>query len=58
MHSSVELKLRNHFYGIVVFLIFSKENMFRYHVVTKKNRGGTSVVPAKWAQMIKSVMPH
>ena len=31
-------------------------NMFRNHVVTKKKGGGTSVVAAKWTQMLKSVM--
>ena len=55
--SSVEPKPRNRFYGIVMFLIFLEKNMFGNQVEAKKReRGGTGVVPAKWTQMIKSVM--
>ena len=30
--------------------------MFGNHVVTKKKKDGTGVIPAKWTQMLKSVM--
>ena len=36
--------------------ILSEESMFETNVKTKENRGGTGVVPTKWAQMLKSVM--
>ena len=38
------------------FLILLEKNMFENHVATKEEGGNTSVVFAKWTQMVKSAM--
>ena len=40
----------------MIFLILLEENMFGNHIVAKEKGRCTDVVPAKWTQMIKSVM--